>query len=508
MRSESKWPVVHAHGGARAPRLSCLWGVPETRTRRRNRGPSWTALLGVAIAFLPACRTYMPLSDELEQRIAEESEGLPSIEDEQEVQDTGNAVAEGAVPWPEAVDLPAEAGLEDYVHLALERNPKIRARIRELEALGLRVPQVTSLNDPMLSIVPPTGNMIQTAAGEMDGAVGLSQGIPLPAKLRARGRIAEQVVRVALENLRSERLAVVSDVKQAYFAYYLALVSIDVTNENLQLLVRLRSVAEAKYSAGTAPQQDLLRAEVELYNVSNELITLEQERQTAVARLNVLMDRDVLAGIPPPAATAPLSIDSRIEALLAQAVDGNPGLAAWREQTKADLEAVRLAKLQYYPDFNLGALFTFISSGGISPVANGQDAFSLNLGLTLPVWLEKIRAGILERNARVLASAERYKGARNDVFFAIQDLFVRVDAAYRSAVLLRDGILPRARQTVDVSESGYQAGEVDFTTLIDNWQRLLDLTLTYHRALSRLEQEVAELEQVLGSGVERVVPEE
>ncbi len=58
-----------------------------------------------------------------------------------------------------------------------------------------------------------------------------------------------------------------------------------------------------------------------------------------------------------------------------------------------------------------------------------------------------------------------------------------------------------------MSESGYQAGEVDFTTLIDNWQRLLDLTLTYHRALSRLEQEVAELEQVLGSGVERVVPE-
>jgi copper homeostasis protein CutC len=61
---------------------------------------------------------------------------------------------------------------------------------------------------------------------------------------------------------------------------------------------------------------------------------------------------------------------------------------------------------------------------------------------------------------------------------------------------------------VDVSESGYQAGEVDFTTLIGNWQRLLDLTLTYHGALTTLEQEVAELEQVLGSGIERVVPQE
>ena len=220
------------------------------------------------------------------------------------------------------------------------------------------------------------------------------------------------------------------------------------------------------------------------------------------------MDRDVLAGIPEPASVAPFSISSRIETLLAQAVAGNPGLAARQEQTQAELEAVRLAKLQYWPDFSVAALMTFVSSGGLSPVANGQDAFNLGLGLTLPVWRERIRAGVLERNARVLASAERYRGARNDVFFAIQDLLVKVDAAYRSAILLRDGILPRARQTVDVSESGYQAGEVDFTTLIDNWQRLLDLTLAYHGALTSLEQQVAELEQVLGAGIERVVPEE
>lgn len=462
----------------------------------------------MVLLALPACRTHIPLSDELEQRIGDESRGLTPIEDQRAVEAAGKAVADDAVPRPDAFEIPERAGLEDYVHLALERNPQIRARIRDLEALGMRVPQVTALSDPTLAIVPPTADMIQTAAGEMDGAVGVSQGIPLPAKLESRGKIAEQVVRVALENLRSERLAVVAGVKRAYFAYYIAHVSIDVTNENLQLLARLRGVAEAKYSAGTAPQQDLLRAEVELYSASNELITLEQERQTASARLNVLMDRDVLAALPAPAQGSPLGVGARIDALMEEGLRGNPELAAWRERTKGDLEAVRLAELQYYPDFSVGALLTFISSGGISPVANGSDAFSLNLGLTLPIWLQRIRAGVLEHNARVLAGVERYRGARNDVFFAIQDLFVRVDAEYRSAVLLRDGILPRARQTVEVAESGYRAGDVDFTTVIDNWQRLLDLTLAYHRALSMLELRVAELEQVLGSTVERAAPEE
>ena len=472
------------------------------------RGSPWGAHLLAAVLASAACRTYVPLSDELEQRIAEEAQDLPSIGDQDAVREAGETVVQDALPWPEAVELPAEAGLAQYVELALQRNPRIRARIRELESLGMRVPQVTSLNDPMLSIMPPTGNMIQTAAGEVDGSIGISQGIPLPAKLESRGKIAEQVVRIALENLRSERLAVVSDVKRAYFAYYLAHVSIDVTSENLQLLMRLRDVAEAKYSAGKAAQQDLLRAQVELYSSSNELITLEQRRQTAIARLNVLMDRDVLADIPGPRAAEPSGISARIETVLARAVADNPGLAAMREQTRADLEAVRLAKLQYWPDFNVGALLTFISGSGLSPVASGEDAFSLSLGLSLPVWLERLRAGVLESNARVLAGAERYRGARNDVFFAIQDLFFKVDAAHRSAILLRDGILPRARQTVEVSESGYQAGEVDFTTLIDNWRRLLDLTLAYHSALATLEQRVAELEQVLGSGIERGVPEE
>ena len=394
------------------------------------------------------------------------------------------------------------------MRLALERNPALRARVRDLEALGQRVPQATALPDPTLSLTPPTGDMIQTAGGEVDGSIGVSQPIPLPAKRASRGRIAEQAVRAALEELRSARLALVADVERAYFDFYLATASIDVTRENQGLLERLRDVAEAKYSAGTASQPDVLRAEVELYEVSNELISLEQQRSTAAARLNVLMDRDVLAELPAPAprARSRAARGARRGPARARGRD-NPALKARREAIRGDLEAVRLAKLARWPDFSLGALFTFIASHGLSPVANGDDVWSLTAGLTLPIWLERIRAGILERNAQVLASALRYRGARNDVLFAVHEGYVKVDAAYRSALLSRDGILPRARQTVEVSESGYRSGDVDFLTLIDNWRRLLDLTLSYHRSLATLERELAGLEQVVGGRVERSAPQ-
>lgn len=453
------------------------------------------------------CSAYWPLSEELETAIRKEAAPLePAIFEDEAVAALAEEVAKGTLAPPEAFALPERPRVKDYVRLALERNPRIHVMVRTLEALGMRVPQVTSLSDPMLTFVPPTGDRVQTAGGEMTTSLGLSQTVPFPAKLAAMGRVAEQVVRIALENLRSTRLAVAADVKKAYYAYYLTSVSIEVTREHQKLLEHLRDVADAKFRAGVAPQENVLRAEVELYKLSNDLLTLEQERRTAVAHLNVLMDRAVEAVLPPPADFAPERVQWELEGLMAQAVEFNPELKAVQKEVLRDLEAARLAALQYLPDFAIGGAYSFIS-GGISPVATGDDVWNLNLGMTLPVWLHRIRAGILERNAETLASALKYRSRRNDVFFLLQDALVRVDTQYRRAVLFHDAIVPRARQTVEVSETAYQAGDVDFLTLVDNWRRLLDVTLEYHHALSSLEQNFAELEELVGGALPRTLAE-
>ena len=477
--------------------------MPHVRPVKIMSGLFRWLLWGAALTGPPGCSTYWPLSEELEEQILKESKSLhPSIDDHEKVFALGLEAAEGRLSSPEDIPLPEKPDLEDYVRQALERNPKIQSMVRTLEALGMKVPQVTSLRDPTLAFVPPTGALTQTADGEVKSTLGLSQQIPFPTKLAARGRVAEQIVRMGLENLRSTRLQVIADVKSAYYSYYLTSVSIDVTRENQSLLERIRDVADAKFRAGTALQQDVLRAEVEFYELSNDLLTLEQERRVAVAHLNVLMDRAVEAELPPPEPFDPEAVGWELEGLMARAVERSPALRAIQEQVRRDLESVRLARMEYLPDFLVGGGYSFIG-GGISSVATGKDVWNLTLGMTLPIWLRRIRAGILEKNARTLASALEYRSRRNDVFFAIQDSLVRVDAQYRKAILLRDAILPRARQTVEVSESGYQTGQVDFLTWIDNWRRFLSFSLEYHRALASLERNYAVLEELVGGGLSR-----
>jgi outer membrane protein TolC len=457
-------------------------------------------LAAIALTSLvwPGACAAPRLPAELADRVGDAAADLPSIADDDLVARVGADLVAGTLPPRAAVELPAECGPDDYVRLALARNPRLRKSVRAVEALAEAARQAGALPDPTLALGPPTGAMLQTAGGEMTGSLGVAQAIPGPGKRAARAAVAAEAVRAALEDLRAERDAVVAETHAAYAAFYLATVSIDVTNENQRLLERLRQVAEAKYAAGTAPQQDLLRAEVETYDVANRLISLGLERRAAAARLNALIDRDVLRELPPPVRVDVQRLELDLDALVARAVERNPTLAALRARGAGALAAVRLARLARRPDFSLSGMWTLISAMGLSPVADGADAFSLGIGISLPLQRGRIEAGILERNALLLAAAEHYLDAENAVKLAVVESATRVDAAARSALLLGHGILPRARQTVEVAESGYRSGQVDFLTLLSAWQRLLDLSLSHHAALASLEREVAALERVLG----------
>lgn len=363
----------------RAPVWPPGWLPHAGRRERLSQRTSRAATLAatIAISVLAGCSAIDPV---LKDRIAAEAAPLtPSVEDDAAVAEVGLDAAEAGVPAPEAWPVAPDAVLEDYLSFALERNPAIHRAIREVEALGYRVPQVTSLDDPMVTIVPPTGDMIETAAGMMDGSVGVAQKIPFPGKLATRGRIAEQAARVALDRLADVRIRTVADVSKAFDDFYLADVSIGITERSAELLRQIRDVAAARYRAGLSTQQDVLRAEVELYGLTNRLITLEQQRATATARLNALMNRRIDAPLPPPRPLELEKVEWKLDQAAEQAVRENPRLAALRNQIQQNLEAVALARLQYFPDLNLGYTYTFIAAPSLSPVATGDDAQSVSL---------------------------------------------------------------------------------------------------------------------------------
>jgi len=75
--------------------------------------------------------------------------------------------------------------------------------------------------------------------------------------------------------------------------------------------------------------------------------------------------------------------------------------------------------------------------------------------------------------------------------------------AERKIDLYRDALLPKARESLKVTESGFRAAKSSFTDLIDAQRILLEFALSYERALADRSQALAKLEMLVNHEIRR-----
>ena len=385
-----------------------------------------------------------------------------------------------------------------YVKTALESDPSVRRARASAEAAGHRVGEVTQLDNPVLSLVPGTGAMTQTAAGEVDGSLGLSQRFPFPGKLRARGQGASQAAVESAALYRGVALATASSVRRAYYDLYFADRALELTRSSRKLLGGFRDIARRKYETGEVPQQDLLRAQVELANLDAELLELERARGTARAKLNRLMGREVTAGLPPTVAVEATARRLDRSGLFEEALRSSPAIAAARARVGGAEASLLEAKLAYAPDFTLSYTYTSVSDSGLSQVANGEDVERFAVALDLPLWLDRLHAGRRRARAELESSREALAAVRETTALAVEESLLAAESEQGRVELLRSVVLPQASQTLEATVSAYRAGQVDFLTMIENWRRLLDLEIAMQKSLTSLAAAIADLDEAVG----------
>lgn len=415
------------------------------------------------------------------------------------------AACAGDVAAPATLPLEAElAGAHPvafYLRIALERSPEILAAQRRVAAEAERIPQVTALDDPTLTDTfwPFPNNSLQTAAGRLPNTLSIQQRFPWLAKLRVRGEVVEQETKMALTQLAQAQLRVAQEVRLAYYdvAYYQE--AIRITEENERLLQELVAFAEIRVTVGGSAQ-DVLRAKLELDKLREQLIVLRRQLRQSQADLAALLhaspELEPLAETPLPPLPAPETVDQLYEI----AVRCRPELQQQLHAIVRDQRRRELAALQYYPDFLAGAGWSAVTANNAvaARTANGHDNFNFTVGVSLPIWRDKLRAGVREAEHRVVEAARRYDAERDDTFRQIRRLIAQIDAVEKQLTLFRQSIVPRAKQTLDVSISDYRVGKVDFLQVIDNYTEWLMFQIQVVRLEANLGQALASLERVVG----------
>lgn len=408
------------------------------------------------------------------------------------------------------------AGLVEYTLAALQHNPAIQSSLAGVEAKLERIPQVTSLDDPMLRLVTRP-EPIQTAAGDIVFTLGASQKIPLPKKLELRGRMAAEEVREAIERLNAQRLQTIADVQHAYYRIYVSDRAIEITKQNAALLHELERVASAQFEVGKTDQQDVLRIQTEQSQLDDDLNRYQGQRTSAVAAINQLMDRPTTTEIATLPQVDPSVVKAKVVTLIGIGVQSNPELAALQHRLDRDHLASKLADLAYVPDLTLGFEWNHVDprqpfvpqvnpqTRVIPPYndasAHGDDNWALTIGLNLPIWAQRNEAQKREARKRIEATRDEGRSLRRLIEFRIHDAWARIETSQTSIELLDSSIIPQARQSYEASLLAYQEGTEKFITVIDNWRKLLMFELMKHRNTAALETAFADLQREIGASL-------
>jgi len=390
---------------------------------------------------------------------------------------------------------------------ALRTNPALQAAKLRWNASKEKILQARSLDDPTLGFTY-FGEPVQTRVGEKQAGITASQKIPFYGKLRLKGEVAKNNAGIFEEKYRTLEREVIARTKSAFYELYWVYKSIKINEENKELLRRFAKIAETKYATGKATQQDVLKAQVEFSKIVNELITLEQFRETAIARINTLLNRhpEMPLGTPEKINITELTVS--LDDLYQKAKKISPALGIFKYKIERDKAAYKLAKKQYFPDFTFGLNYTLIddlpSSVSSSPVGEGRDSYTGTLSINIPIFQKrKHDAGVREANAKLKSSEKVYRNIENMTLFGVKDFHFKVQTAERLVKLYRDSIIPQAEQSLKAAEIGYQAGQVDFLNLIDSQRVLLDFNLAYYRSVADFGINISELERVVGVELSR-----
>ena len=401
-------------------------------------------------------------------------------------------------------DFGESASLDEILPYAESRNPGLRASFDRWKAALEQVSQSNSLPDPKFSyayFIEP----VETRVGPQRQKFGLSQTIPMFGKLGLREDVGVQAANAASAQYEAIRLDLRFNITQLWNDYYYLRRAISITTENVRLLTNFENVALAQYAAGRAPHSAIIRAQVELGRLEDRLLTLQDQREPLSAALNAELNRPDYTPIAWPDSIENKPVDLTQEELRTALLLGNPQLAALSFMKDRDAKAARLAGKSSLPDLTLGLDYIDTDNARFPGVPDsGKDAVIAKATINIPLWSGRTSAEKSQAAARFSASENDYSHLKNRLLANLERAHFELRDAERRMELYAYTLLPKARQSLEVTNDAFTTGEADFLDLIDAQRTLLEFQLAYERAMADRATKRAKLEQIVGTDLNTV----
>lgn len=400
--------------------------------------------------------------------------------------------------WLLSLNAFSQSVLDNYLKIAAENNPGLKASFSEYMAAMQKVPQVGTLPDPKAVF----GYFIQspeTRVGPQRATFNLSQSFPWFGLLSAKEDVATDMAKAKYEAFENTKSNLFFEVKTAYYNYYFIEKAIQITKDNVEILQVFKRLSLVKIEAGKASIVDELRVELELNDLENQLALFLDTKDVLQVKFNNLLNRGDTSEIMVPELLWQEEIPLDQLKMLDEIYASNHQIKSIDHKLNAFLNQEIVAKKEGLPKFNIGLGYTVVGKNPSSTASdNGKDVFMFpSVGLTIPLYRKKYKAMITEAKYMQEAEMSRKEDKKNTLGTIYKNTLKEFNDGNRR-IALNGRQSEIAKKVLDVLMTSYSTNSKDFEEVLRIERQLLKYELEQQKALTDKNAAAAFMDYLIG----------
>lgn len=366
---------------------------------------------------------------------------------------------------PEPVhELPAKLYFEEIPKLAKEWRAEVRSAQERVNASRQREKVVSGLEDPMIS---PSIDHWPFGMSNADVSLGIEQRFPISRILGQQKQNARIQTRIAqLEAFRTILDVQVNAANAFLMLYELREMKL-ILEKQKDLIEEIVASVNARYRSGskTSTQADVIRSEVEFARINTQFKSLQSEIKASEAMFNTSLSRQVNFAIPELVFNINNIKFNDSQTVISTALSRRPEIAIMQAQIESALTQIRIMRSMYWPMLTV--------QGGPAYTMEEGSGLMFMLGISIPVWRGKLRAGVAEAKAMERMARADLEAMQRMVEGEVISAYNNIITEKTRYTLLKDDVLARVNQGIGPALSGYATGLLPLVSVIEAVRMLL-----------------------------------
>ena len=315
--------------------------------------------------------------------------------------------------------------LDSLLQQVVEYNPNLKSLQLEYEAELLKKDQVSQLPNPEVGLGVPILKP-ETRLGPQLVMVSVSQMFPWFGTLKSKEDIVITMSKAKFERISALKLELFNKVKIAYYQIYFLNEKSTIIKDYIEIYKTLESVALAKVESGQSTTADVLRIQLKIQELDQELKLIENQKLSYSAVINQLINQsNQVEIIPTDNLEQPAVLNFDLESYREKIRTYHPLMLKLNYQIEASKQQQIVNANINKPVVGVGIDYSLVNPRtDANPVNNGQDILIPKIKVSVPIYRKSYRAKNTEE--------EKYQQAITYQKETLEDKMISLLLQYKS----------------------------------------------------------------------------